>query len=128
MKPVFDQNLILKVMVLIGTVFENHSKCRIWVVHVWHFPSNFVPFKLTWLACLVTLFDRKLQVFKNRQNWLFFDKLLSTQNVNVARFARNVECDLFLWFSNTVYWVASSLSVLWELNKRLFRKLSGVAR
>ena len=30
-----------------------------------------------------------------------FDLLLSTQNVNVARFARNVERD-FLWFSNTV--------------------------
>ena len=30
-----------------------------------------------------------------------FYKLLSTQNVNVARFARNVECDFF-GFSNTV--------------------------
>ena len=30
-----------------------------------------------------------------------FDQPLSTQNVNVARFARNVERD-FLWFSNTV--------------------------
>ena len=27
-----------------------------------------------------------------------FDKLLSTQNVNVARFARNVECDFFCDF------------------------------
>ena len=31
-----------------------------------------------------------------------FNKLLSTQNVNVARFARNVVMRLFLWFSNTV--------------------------
>ena len=34
-----------------------------------------------------------------------FDELLSTQNVNVARFARNVECDFFcgfqtLWYGN----------------------------
>ena len=27
---------------------------------------------------------------------------MSTQNVNVARFARNVEWEFFLWFSNTV--------------------------
>ena len=27
---------------------------------------------------------------------------MSTQNVNLARFARNVECDFLLWFSNTV--------------------------
>ena len=31
-----------------------------------------------------------------------FNELLSIQNVNVARFARNVECDFFLRFSNTV--------------------------
>ena len=57
----------------------------------WHFPPIFVLLKLT---CLVTLFDRKLQVFKNSPKWSIFgisNQLLSTQNVNVARFARNVE-------------------------------------
>ena len=57
----------------------------------WHFPPICVLLKLT---CLVTLFDRKLQVFKNLPKWTIygiFSKLLSTQNVNVARFARNVE-------------------------------------
>ena len=42
---------------------------------------------------------------KNRQTWLFFcifSELLCSQNVNVARFARNAEWD-FLWFSNTVF-------------------------
>ena len=46
------------------------------------------------LTCLVTLFDRKLQVFKNSPKWTIFgifNQLLSTQNVNLARFARNVE-------------------------------------
>ena len=46
------------------------------------------------LTCLVTLFDRKFQFFKNSPNWTIFgifNELLSTQNVNVARFARNVE-------------------------------------
>ena len=57
----------------------------------WHFPPIFVLLKLT---CLVTLFDRKLQVFKNLPNrsiFGIFNELLSTRNVNVARFARNVE-------------------------------------
>ena len=50
------------------------------------------------LTCLVTLYDRKIHVFKNSPKWTIFgifDELLATQNVNVARFARNVECDFF---------------------------------
>ena len=43
------------------TLFENYSKCRIWISQFWHFPPMFVILKLT---CLVTLFDGKLQVFK----------------------------------------------------------------
>ena len=31
-----------------------------------------------------------------------FNEFLSTQNVNVARFARNTEWDFFQWFSNTL--------------------------
>ena len=54
-----------------------------------HFPTIFVLVKVT---CLVTLFDRKVQVLTI---FGFFDELLSTQNVTVARFARNVECDIF---------------------------------
>ena len=48
------------------------------------------------MSRLVTLLDLKLQVFKKSPIWTifgFFDELLSTQNVNVARFTRNVECD-----------------------------------
>ena len=51
------------------TLFENYSKCRIW-----HFPPIFVLLKLT---CLVTLFDRKLQVFKNSSKWTIFGHFLS---------------------------------------------------
>ena len=39
------------------------------------FYTNFVLFKLT---CLVTLSDRKLQVFKNSPKLIIFDELLST--------------------------------------------------
>ena len=60
----------------------------------WHFPPIFVLLKLT---CLVTLFDRKLRVFKNSPKWNIFG-IFSTQNINVARFARNVELDFFCDF------------------------------
>ncbi len=84
-------------------LFENYSKCRIWIFEFWHFPTIFALLKLT---CLVTLFDRKLQVFKNSSKWTIFGiliELLSTQNVNVARFARNVEWD---FFCSSVYFLA----------------------
>ena len=78
------------------------QKCRNSILLFWHFPSIFVSLKLT---CLVTLFDSKLQVFKNSPNWPFFgifNELLSTQNVNAARFARNVEWDFFCDFQTNV--------------------------
>ena len=80
------------------TSFENYSKCHIWIFSFWHFPPIFVILRLT---CLVILFDRKIQVFKNSPKWTIFgifNQLLSTQNVNVARFARNVEWDFFCDF------------------------------
>ena len=48
------------------------------------FHNFFALLKMTYL---VTLFGRKLQV----TIFGIFNELLSTQNVNVARFARNVE-------------------------------------
>ena len=46
---------------------ENHGpKCLILIFQFWHFPPVFVLLNLT---CLVTLFDRKLYVFKNSPNW-----------------------------------------------------------
>ena len=63
-----------------------------------HFLPSFVRLKVT---CHVTLFDRKLQVFKHSPKWTVFgiyNELLSTQNINVARFARNVKCDFFCDF------------------------------
>ena len=52
-----------------STLFEKYSKCCIWFFPFWHFPPIFVLLKLT---CLVTLFDRKLQVFKNSPKWTIF--------------------------------------------------------
>ena len=48
------------------SMFENYSKCRIWILQFWHFPPIFVLLKLT---CLVILFDCKLQIFKNSSKW-----------------------------------------------------------
>ena len=68
------------------------------MLHLQFFPPIFVLLKLT---CLITLFDRKLQVFKNLPKWTIFgifNQLLSAQNVNLVRFARNVEWDFFCDF------------------------------
>ena len=67
------------------TVFKNVA------FEFWHFPPIFVLLKLT---CLITLFDRKLQVFKTSPKLTIFgilNKLFSTLNVNVAHFNRNAE-------------------------------------
>ena len=43
----------------LSTMFKNYSKCRIGIFNFWHFSPIFVLLKVT---CLVTLFDRKLQI------------------------------------------------------------------
>ena len=86
------------------TMFENHSKCRIWIFQFWHFPPIFVLLKVT---CLVTLFVRKLQVFQKLAKMDFFgtfNELWSTQIVNVARFAR-VDGDFFCDFQTPCTYV-----------------------
>ena len=95
-KTFYDQNLIFETWNWkltsedLFTVFEKSPICLIWVFQFWHFPPIFVLLKLN---CQVTLFDYKLQVFKKSSKWTIFGifhELLSPQNINVARFARNV--------------------------------------
>ena len=83
-----------------STVFKNHPKCRIWNFSILAFSTNVCPIK-KWPTYLVTLFDRKLQVFKNSPKFTIFYEVLSTQSITVACLARNVERDFF-WFLNTV--------------------------
>ena len=80
------------------TWFENYSKCHLWIFWFWHFPSIFVIFKVT---CLVTLFDRKLQIFKNSPKWSIFGTFVHSK---CKRSLLRSQCwmRLFLWFSNTV--------------------------
>ena len=75
-----SKNPIFVPKVNLDEIFHNHidwkllktSKCRIWIFQFWHFPPKFVLLKST---CLVTLFDRKFEVFKKspkRINFSFF--------------------------------------------------------
>ena len=78
-------------------LFENYSKCRIWILEFWHFPPIFVLLKVT---CLAIVFDRKLQIFKNSPKWTIigiFNQLSSIQNVSIAR---NVEWDFSVIFKH----------------------------
>ena len=78
------ENLVLDPLLCHLRMFENYSQCV--AFEVLHFPPIFGQLKGG--AFLVTLFDRKLQVFKSSPKWT-----TSTQNVNVAPFAQNIECD-----------------------------------
>ena len=83
---------------VILALFKITPKSLIWILQFWYFPPIFVYLTLT---CLVTLFDCKRQTFKNSPKWTIigiFNELLSTQNLNVARFARNIEWDFFCDF------------------------------
>ena len=82
------------------TLFENYSKCPIWIFEIWHFPTIFVLLKLT---CLITLFDRKLQVFKDSPNWtIFWHFSLTFVHSKCKLSSLRSQCwmRLFLWFSN----------------------------
>ena len=113
LKDVLDFGIFCQFLSFLVTLFDR--KCHILIFfRFWHFTSIFVRLKLTYL---VTLFDRKLQVFKKSPKWTIFgnfNELLATQNVNVARFARNCRMRLFLWFSNTVsVWVINFWVFAW---------------
>ena len=74
-------------------LLENYLKCRIWIFQCWHFHQFFVLLKVT---CLVTLFDRKLQIFKYSPKWTIFGIFGELWSyVSVARFARNFEYETF---------------------------------
>ena len=101
--PIFD---LLKVTCLVTLfdhmfqVFKNSPKLTI-----------FGQLKVT---SLVILFNSKLEVFKNSPKLTIFGiftELLSTPNVNVARYARNVEWDFFCDFQTP-----------WRIRK-IFRQL-----
>ena len=98
------------------------SHLNFWILA---FSTNFCPIKSD-------LFDRKLQFFKNSPKltiFAIFDELLSTQNVNIARFARNVEWDFFCDFQTQWSSFSNShdddddilerkLSILWIWNDK----------
>ena len=94
---------------------KNAKKSQFEFLAIWHFLSIFFLIKVT---CLVPLFDRKLQVSKNTPKWIIlgnFDELLATQNVNLARFARNVEWDFLRDFQTQC--LNSSKQALVEMKK-----------
>ena len=72
------------------------QKCRIWILA---FSTNFVLLKLT---CLVTLFDRQLQVFKNSPKWTIFNWTFVHSKCKRSWLRSHYWMRLFLWFSNTV--------------------------
>ena len=81
-------------------VFENFPKYLIWVTA---FSPIFVQSKL---ACLVTLFDRKIQVFKKLAKidhfWHFYWTFVHSKR-KCSSLRSQFSMRLFLWFSNTLF-------------------------
>ena len=77
------------------TVFENHKKCRIWILTI---SINFCPFRNDLSGNTVRPQASGFQKLAKIDPFGIFNELLSTQNVNVARFARNVDRDFFYDF------------------------------
>ena len=75
----------------------------------WHFPPIFVLLKLT---CLVTLFDRKLQFFKNSPNWPFLALMNFCPKCKRSSLRSQSWMRLLLWFSYTVMLCSTLAMVL----------------
>ena len=87
----------------------NHS-----LLHTWPTPENFLcVFSNSWFclwsllhSSLVSTMSQCLKITLNVAleffNFGIINELLSIQNVNVARLARNVEWDFFLWLWTTM--------------------------
>ena len=67
------------------------------------------------MTCLVTLLEPT--GFQKLAKVTIFNELLSTQNVNVARFARNVICDFFCDFQTLCFSVKIFVQIL-KLEKK----------
>ena len=92
------EGIIFALPAVVSTMFENQPKCRIWIFQFWHFPPIFDLLKTDLSGNSVrpqALFSKPRQI---GQFLAFSNELLSTQNVNVARFARNVEWNFFCDF------------------------------
>ena len=97
----------------------HHTVWKLLKMSHWNF-SIFVVEKLTYL---VTLFYRQIRVFPDSPKLTIlgsFNELLSTPNVNVARFARHVEWDFFCDFPAlcAIFHAMKKLKWLLELERK----------
>ena len=112
--------LLWYIYVFISTLFENYSKCRIWIFGILEFFTNFCPIKIdlpgntVWPQASGFQKLAKIDIF-----WHFLLPLLSTQNVNVARSARNVECDFFCDFQTLCCTILSVVQFIVAKNRLL---------
>ena len=98
----FDPSVVVLPLPHVLTLFENNSKCRIWIL-ILAFSTNICPIKSDLSGNTVWPQASGSQKLANLDHFGIFNYFLSTQNVNVARLARNVEWDFFCYvFSNTV--------------------------
>ena len=112
LSPHAHDNLALSKDTLSQIPLQRWARFQVIFQDIWIFQPIFVSLRVT---CLVPLFDNKLQVFKHSSKWIIFgifNELLSTQNLNLARFARNLEWYIYCDFQ-TLCFGASFAFILW---------------
>ena len=90
-------------------MFENPLKCLIWIFRIMALFTIFCPIKIDLSSNTVWLQALRFQKLAKLSIFGIFNELLSTQNVNVARFARIIEWDFFCDFQTQWFFLTLDL-------------------
>ena len=95
-----------------STLIENHSKCPIWIFNFAIF-HQFLSYQSE--MSNNTVWPKATGFQKLAKSTIFgiFNELLSTQNINVDRFARNVECDFLDDFQTLCFFGILQMILTW---------------
>ena len=115
--------LLWYIYVFISTLFENYSKCRIWIFGILEFFTNFCPIKIDLPGN--TVWPQASGFQKLAKIDIFWHFLLTFVHSKCKRSSLRSQCwmRLFLWFSNTVhqvYFRGAKIYSFRHLNKQKF--------
>ena len=106
---------------VLGTFFENFSKCRIWYLSILPFSTNFCPIK-SYLSG--NTFWPQVSIFPNFFG--IFNRLLSTQNVNMYSSPAMLNETFFMTFKHSVH-ICTFFNAYFYTSRSIFlRKLKNL--
>ena len=87
----------------ISTLFENYSKCRIWIFDILAFSTNFCPIKTDLSGNTVWPQASDFQKLAKMDHFWHFLLTFIHSKCKCSSLRSQCWMRLFLWFSNTVY-------------------------